>query len=461
VKGTPNEFPASPACLLASGFGVQRGCQYPQAMQQVGECGSSWFEKACYSVSNSESVRGYMRDIRSNSDYNSLTRSVTEAEGGGYGVSVSASFSYMKRSQVSEKSLAFFIGASGVTRTRSIQNPGEMLLTSAAKELLRQEPREFIARYGLRYIHTITYGGSFLGSVTLNSKKTVDDRDIGVMAGFSVNKGLFSVKGSQDFQNTVSQENLDVSIFINAQWAGGSNISQNYQTPETLNTMFEAWDSSWRANPSPITVITRRWSDSTEVQGLLNSMSAADKELFNVPDVTPAMSREISQENAQVALVDTSLKKAQTWNEIKGDQDRLSCLTALSRDVSAQLMRIDMLKDADVLIIQQQWLAGDYSWFVAGVLNDRYLRCVKGVQVPTPAPTPVPTPAPQPRNCKSLKKNKCTAHPIDWYQPSCSIHGQGYKRSGWEHCSAVFGGRYLCQKTWTCSQQHDANDCCR
>jgi len=460
-KNTPNQFPASPACLLASGFGVQRGCQYPAAMKAVGECGSSWFESACYENSNAETVRGYMKDVRSTSDYNSMTRSVTEAEGGGFGVSVSASFSYMKRSQVTEKSLAFFIGASGTTQTRSIKNPGELKLTSAASSLLRSNPREFIARYGLRYIHSITYGGSFLGSVTLNSKNTVDERDIEAMAGFSVNKGLWSVSGSTEFQNKMSSENLDISTFINAQWVGGSNISQDYQTPATLNAMFEAWDGSWRENPAPITVITRRWIDSVDVQSIINSMSAADKELFNVPDVSGAMSSEISNENAQLALVDASLRRALVWNEIQSDSTRLSCLNSLSRDVSAQLMRIDLLTDSDVLIIQQQWLAGNYSWFVANSLNARYLSCVDGVTPPTPAPTPVPTPAPTTRDCNDIKKNPCTAHPIDWYQPKCTIHGSGYREVGWEHCSAIFGGRYLCQKLWTCSQRHDAPNCCR
>jgi len=332
-------------------------------------------------------------------------------------------------------------------------------LTSAARELLLQDPRQFIARYGLRYIHTITYGGSFLGSVTLNSKQTVDDRDIGAMASVSVNKGLFSVKGSTDFQNKISRENLDISTFINAQWVGGTNVTQNYQTPETLNTMFQAWDSSWRANPAPQTIITRRWADSAEVQSIINSMSDADKELFNVPDVTQAMSREITEENAKCALVDSSLRKALTWNELQGDQARLSCLRALSRDVSAQMMRIDLLTDSDVLIIQQQWLSGNYSWFVARSLHDRYLGCVDGVQAPTPAPTPVPTPAPKKRNCSSIKKNKCTAHPLKWYQAKCSIHGQGYKRIGWERCGA--GGKDICEKLWTCTQRHGASDCCR
>merc|ERR1740129_1019096 len=340
------------------------------------------------------------------------------------------------------------------------------MLTSAAKDILQTNPREFIARHGLRYIHSITYGGSFLGSVTLNSKQTVDDSDIDVMAEFSVTggekdekDGVFSVDGSAKFQRTLSKQNLNISVFINAQWGGGSNIPQDYESPATLYAMFKAWEGSWRANPSPITVITRRWTDSTEVQGIINSMSAADKELFNVPDVTPAMSREIGEEGAQVAMTDSSLRKAMNWKEVQGDQTTLSCLNGLSRDVSAQLMRIDLLNDNDVLMIQQQWLSGDYSWFVAGSLKERYMRCVEGVKVPTPAPTPVPTPRPYFRGCKDIKKNGCTAHPLSWYQKECSTHGPGYGKIGSELCAGGLGGRYVCQKLWRCKQHHGKPHC--
>jgi len=456
-----NGHPASPACLLGSGFGLLRGCQYPEAMQPVPDCNNANFDQACYQVDPAEVVSGYMRDVRSTNDYSSLTRSVTEAEFGGYGVTVSASFSYMKSSEVTEESIAFFIGASGKTQTRTIQRPVAMRLTSAAKEILRQDPRQFITRHGLRYIHSITYGGSFLGSVTLNSRETKDDRDIQAFANVSVNKGLWSVGGSQDFQNTLSEVSRNVSVFINAKWVGGSDIQQDYQTPETLSNMFQDWDRSWRASPSPLTVQTRRWIDSAEVQEVVNTMSAENKELFNVPDLTQAIQREISDENARIVLTDTSLRKALTWNEIRDDGATQACLNGLSRDVSAKLMRIDLLDEVAVLTIQQQWLAGDYSWFDAASLQARYLSCVEGVVVTDP-PTPAPTPAPTQRTCTSNKKNPCTAHPIDWYQPSCSNrHGSGYVKVGWEHCSAVFGGRYLCRRTWTCSQSWNGGDCCR
>merc|ERR1719410_2606239 len=221
--------------------------------------------------------------------------------------------------------------------------------------------------------------------------------------------------------------------------------------------MFQDWDRKWRADPAPLTVLTRRWTDSAEVQEIVNGMSAEDKELFNTRDITQGIAREISQENAQATLTASSVARALTWTEIRKDATTQRCLTDLNRDVTAQLMRIDLLSDEAVLAIQDKWLARDYSWFQADKLNDRYLSCVDGVQ----PPTPVPTPAPTRRTCKSRKLNPCTAPPIDWYQPRCSErHGSGWNKVGWQHCAGVGGGRYRCEKTWTCSQRHDAANCC-
>lgn len=417
VMDVPNEYPASPACLIGAGFGIKRGCQYPQAMQPLPTCeGSSRPEptkepkptqkpqpttslgfpstsfdpgfgpipttdRACVLETSDESVSGYLRDVRSTSDFSSLVRSVSEVEGGGIGWSVSASFSYMKRSQVSERSIAFFIGASARSHTRTIQDPIAMKLTPTAKALLQENPREFIELYGLRYIHGISYGGSFLGSVTLNSIETKDEKDVQACANFSATGGLFSASGSTEFQNTVSQYNLDISTFINAQWVGGHNIVQDYRTPETLNNMFQQWDSSWRLNPAPKLITTRRWIDSEEVQEIVKAMSDEDKELFYADDVTKAIQTEISKEVAQVTLTQTSVNLALVWKEVEADQSTKSCLTQLSNDLTAKLITVSLLDDSSVLNIQERWLLMDYSWFQAGELHNRYLQCVKDVKL--------------------------------------------------------------------------------
>jgi len=62
--------------------------------------------------------------------------------------------------------------------------------------------------------------------------------------------------------------------------------------------------------------------------------------------------------------------------------------------------------------------------------------------------------------CTRTKKNGCTAHPLDWYQDDCSVHGQGYRKVDWEYCGQPFSGRYICRKDWTCLQGLWGADCC-
>jgi len=90
--------------------------------------------------------------------------------------------------------------------------------------------------------------------------------------------------------------------------------------------------------------------------------------------------------------------------------------------------------------------------------NTRY--CYDALYPKTLSLTP-PT-APVEKMCSDTRRNPCTAHPIDWYQPSCSReHGSGYEGVGWEYCAGIFGGRYICRRTWSCAQDPGAADCCR
>merc|ERR1711972_536678 len=86
-------------------------------------------------------------------------------------------------------------------------------------------------------------------------------------------------------------------------------------------------------HPSPIKLITRKWSDSEDVQEVVNSMSDEDKKLFDSPGIWPELSRMITEESAKVALSESSVSKALEWKESRDDQVVMSCLTALRRDV--------------------------------------------------------------------------------------------------------------------------------
>merc|ERR1719422_359151 len=375
AASTVAEHPASLTCFLGSGFGIQKGCQYVPALQNIPSCDTAASGEACYRDTPTESVRGYSRDVRTSFDYSSLTESVTEAEGGGYGISVSASFSYMKRSQVSEKSTAFFIGSSGRTSVRTLDNPGALKLTSTAKQLLRTNASLFLQFYSSTFVHTLTYGGSFLGSVTVNSKETSDDRDIQAFAGFSVNKGVFSAGGNSSFQNTINEKTGRIEVFISADWKGGQ-VQQDYSAPEKMGDMFRSWDATWRTSPAPLTLVTRRWIDLVEVQEVVFGLPPDQMMMFFTESISPIIQKRISVENSAIMKVESSTRQALSWLAAKNDATMRSCLENLRDDIQRKRIGIDGMDDSQVLAIQAQFLNSDLSWFESATFESRYTSCV-------------------------------------------------------------------------------------
>merc|ERR1719422_1242827 len=329
---TMAEHPASMTCFLGSGFGIQKGCQYVPALATIPSCASAGSGEACYTDTPTEVARGYSRDVRTSFEYSSMTESITEAEGGGFGISVSAGFSYMKRSQVSEKATAFFIGASGRTSTRSLNNPQNLKLTSTAKQLLRANPSMFLRFYSSTFVHTLTYGGSFLGSVTVNSKETSDDRDISAFAGFSVNKGIFSAGGNSSFQNTINEKTGRVEVFISADWKGGQ-VQQDYSSADKMGDMFRSWDSTWRASPAPLTLVTRRWIGLVDVQEIVFGLPSDELMLFFTDTISPIIQNRISVENAAIMKVESSVRQALSWLATASDATLRTCLENLRDDI--------------------------------------------------------------------------------------------------------------------------------
>jgi len=252
-----------------------------------------------------------------------------------------------------------------------------MNLTSTAKQLLQRDPREFISVFGLRYIYTIIYGGSFVGSVTLNSGDTADGRDVEAFRSLKTPE-IFSPAGSAEFQNILSQHGASVSIGAN--WVGGANIQQDYRNPETLDKMFTDWSASWQMAPAPMSLGTRRWTDLADVQEILSSMPDETRDLFNSPDYTLQVQADISEESAVVTLVGTSVAQALAWTETRDDPAAESCLTDLGSKVSVKRAHIELLDFAGVAAIEQQVLTGNHSWFEADSFRADFSECVSAIE---------------------------------------------------------------------------------
>jgi len=64
------------------------------------------------------------------------------------------------------------------------------------------------------------------------------------------------------------------------------------------------------------------------------------------------------------------------------------------------------------------------------------------------------------KRCKAIAFNKCTAHPDNWFQDDCTVHGSEYKYKDWKYCWGIFGVKHKCIRKWECSPYVEGEDCC-
>jgi len=211
--------------------------------------------------------------------------------------------------------------------------------------------------------------------VTVNSKETSDDRDINAFASFSVNKGVFSAGGNSSFQNTINEKTGRIEVFISADWKGGQ-VQQDYSSADKMGDMFRSWDSTWRASPAPLTLVTRRWIDLVDVQEVVFGLPSDELMLFFTDTISPIIQNRISVENAAIMKVESSVRQALSWLATASDATLRTCLENLRDDIQRKRIGVDAMDDSQVLAIQGQFLNSDLSWFESDDYQSRYTSCV-------------------------------------------------------------------------------------
>lgn len=368
-------------CHIGMGFSTRNGCK-AQATHAIRPCSQidRGEQAACLKESRWEELYAmYTRDVRQSSEVQKLAETVAQAEGGGFGISMSASFKKLKKSKISEHSIAYAIGESGRVKAETIQSPQYMSLTGPAKQTLKRNVSDFFSRYGMGYISTVDYGGSFLGSFTIRSLQSSDQRDIESFAKIS---GFWSTKGSKEFQSKRESKESFVDISADARYVGGKGIKTKSGTPEKLKEMFEQWQQSYKEHPAPLTVQTRPWIEISEVQEIVNTMSSRDRKKFKKNSIGSNVQRELGKEHAKVMLIDHSIEQSQSWNGV----DK-ACLKNLERRVSSKITSIEALDDWNVLNIQQQIEQGNWKWFKSDAFQTEFEQCIKDARPPTTTTT--------------------------------------------------------------------------
>jgi len=153
-------------------------------------------------------------------------------------------------------------------------------------------------------------------------------------------------------------------------------VRQDYGTPQKLDAMFKSWDSTWRQNPAPLTLVTRRWIDLVEVQEVAFTLPHDQLMMFFTDSISPIIQKRISVENTEIMKIESSVRQALSWLATKSNANMRSCLDNLRDDISRKRIGIDALDDSQVLTIQAQFLKSDLSWFESETYRSRYTTCV-------------------------------------------------------------------------------------
>lgn len=361
---------AGASCFLGSGFDITVGCVKASALDKpIAPCATPSDPGPCSQTEAQSEERAYTRNVQNSQEYSSMMSTAVSAEGGGFGFHVSASVSYMHESQTTERSISLFLGQSGTVKTDSIRGVTGMIASEAALELLDQcnsaANCSFVERYGLHYIHQITYGRSFLGSFTLWDKTTSKSQSLDTMASFSASDVFFSAKGSAEFKTAQSRFEENLETIASAQWIGGTGVSLDSSTPEQMHATFQKWNQTSFDNPSKMTMSYRNWIDLPEVQAIVNKKSSEVQILFTPQQIASATTDQLTVELGKANYAYSAVNHALAWDCGQEDSGFNSALVSLHQDITTHLARIQTIDEAGVIEVQAEILSGDYTFFIA------------------------------------------------------------------------------------------------
>jgi hypothetical protein len=467
----PFDFPAMPTSNLLSGFDAAKGQTAASAFEAVGPCSnvSSPTDACIEDAVPPGGMSSYEKKIFSEEENSQLTNTIVSAEGGGWGFHMSASMKFLQQSQMNTRSLSYTIGKSTQTKVSAIRNPQNLKLTDAAKALLQTDPKNFLQQFGPHYTKAMTYGGSFLGSYTMNSIKTSSTHDLDVAASVSYSNGFFSAEGSAAFQKQRNSTNFNLDLEAKFRASPDVNFKRDpAESPEAMFSIFQDWENKLDETPAPLTVSLGPWKDSSEVFGIVfsNSTSKEVQQLFSGEPISAIIGDLVAEDVAKATLLQKSIGRAILWPELNDKPQLMQRVTDLKLKVNQHLIDASTeLTEARLLELQVEYQKGNLSWFTAAGFEQEFDAAI--AQIPTPAPTPTPTPpAPTPTpedcSCKHCVENILIhGHKCQTLRPCVEDSGCKYKN---DPCiAAIIDSGAGCQSLCKCEglryPGHDAKKC--
>jgi hypothetical protein len=150
-------------------------------------------------------ARKHLAEISTSYDYERAIRATAEAEGKGVGGAASASVSYLQRQVSGQTSLTFLDGVTVRTKRELIDDQSNWELNDTARKLLKANPEKLLKDYGTHFVGGIIYGGSYMGTVTIETRSSTPVEELAAALGGTY-KGAAEVSGSASFASELKKK---------------------------------------------------------------------------------------------------------------------------------------------------------------------------------------------------------------------------------------------------------------
>jgi len=247
------EFPYDPSCAQANGFLFSAGDVSCMAspFKPIAYCDEHRTDLvACIrrGLGGTSSMK-YLK-VDSQQSRSQLASMAMSAEGGGWGVKVSASAEASRESKMSSQSTSYVLYGHKHLRNLEVANPHLLELTDDAKHLIEQGFDSFTRTYGTHMVGYITSGATYFGSYTLFSTTSSTDAVTKISASVDFAGGMFSASGSASFANQQSSMNTETKVDATVKCTGSTICTS--AVPDTPAKMLE---------------MSKTWHDDTELEG--------------------------------------------------------------------------------------------------------------------------------------------------------------------------------------------------
>lgn len=317
-------LPYDPSCSQGEGFLFSTGDASCMAspFKPIAECPTDGITTtACLrrGIGGISSMK-YMKvdDESSRSQMMSVT---AEAEGGGWGVKVSASVSAQQSSKMSASSTSYVLYGHKDLGNFEVVNAHMLQLTEEAKALIKQGFRAFTTTYGTHTVGYIASGATFYGSFTIYSTDSTSEDKSSISASVEGSYGPFSAKASASFESARNSASSSTKVEGTLRCTGTVECASEVPaTPAAMLEMSKTWHNATDKMGTPLKMGIYPLARSAEMAKFLNENAqhweAWEKDAlfgFGLPTAPMLGEWKLQQNEAQLFLksVETALE---TWD---------------------------------------------------------------------------------------------------------------------------------------------------